>query len=182
MLSFSATPARFSLESALLKVGSSSLSLQADITNYSNPIHGWPLRCPHLDTHDFSPTLHPAASDGDVSLSGTVHYRRVDGQPFLRALSMDGQINSEELMASLPQGRLNFRRLQGYYKLQDGTLQARGVSFETLGGRIAANAEIKNLDSALPETRVQASLQEYLAAGRTARSSHGGSEACASAE
>lgn len=155
---FNATPARFSLESALLKVGSSSLSLQGDITNYSNPSMDARYDV-HLDTHDFSPTLHPAASAGDVSLSGTVHYRRVDGQPFLRALSMDGQINSEELMASLPQGRLNFRRLQGYYKLQDGALQARGVSFETLGGRIAADAEIKNLDSALPEARVQASLR-----------------------
>ena len=156
--SFSATPARFSLESALLKVGSSSLSLHADITNYSNPTMDgrYDVR---IDTHDFSFTLQPAASDGDISLSGTVHYRHVDGQPFLRALSMDGQINSEELTASLPEGRLNFRRLQGYYKLLNSTLQARGVSCETLGGRIAANAEIKNLDSALPETQVQASLQ-----------------------
>ncbi|MGB0009249.1 MAG: translocation/assembly module TamB domain-containing protein [Candidatus Sulfotelmatobacter sp.] len=159
--SFSATPARFSLESALLKVGASSLSMQADITNYSNPIMDgrYDVR---IRTQDFSPMLHPAASDGDVSLSGAVHYQRVEGQPFLRGLSMDGRINSEDLTATLPQGHLNFRRLQGNYKLLNSTLQARGVNFETLGGRIAANAEIKNLDSALPETQVQASLQNIL--------------------
>ncbi|MGB8989560.1 MAG: translocation/assembly module TamB domain-containing protein, partial [Candidatus Sulfotelmatobacter sp.] len=38
-------------------------------------------------------------------------------------------------------------------------LEARGVKFETLGGRISADADIKSLDSALPETRVQASLR-----------------------
>jgi translocation and assembly module TamB len=155
---FNATPARFSLESALLKVGSSSLSLHADITNYSNPtLDGhYDVR---IDTHDFSAMLHPAESTGDVSLSGAVHFQSVDGQPFLRGLFMDGQINSEELTASLPQGRLNVRRLQGYYKLLNSTLQTRGVTFETLGGRIAADAEIKNLDSAAPETQVQASLR-----------------------
>lgn len=52
--SFSATPARFSLESALLKVGASSLSMQADITNYSNPIMDgrYDVR---IRTQDFSP-------------------------------------------------------------------------------------------------------------------------------
>ena len=155
---FNATPARFSLESVLLKVGSSSLSLQADITNYSSPtLDGhYDVR---VDTSDFSAMLHPAESIGDVSLSGAVHFQSVDGQPFLHGLFLDGKINSEELTASLPQGRLNVRRLQGYYKLLNSTLQARAVSFETLGGRIAADAEIKNLDSALPETQVQASLQ-----------------------
>ena len=155
---FSATPARFSLESALLKVGSSSLSLHADITNYSNPAMDgrYDVR---INTRDFSSVLHPAASDGDISLSGALHYQSGDGQPLLRGLSVDGQISSDALTASLPERRLNIRRLQGYYKLANGTLQAHGVNFETLGGRISADAEIKNLDSALSETRVQASLQ-----------------------
>ncbi|MGB8988031.1 MAG: hypothetical protein WCC37_15630, partial [Candidatus Sulfotelmatobacter sp.] len=101
---FNATPARFSLESALLKVGSSSLSLNGDITDYSNPTMDGRYDA-RIDTHDFSPVLHPAESDGDVSLSGAVHYQSVDGQPLLRGLSIAGQINSEELTASLPQGR-----------------------------------------------------------------------------
>jgi translocation and assembly module TamB len=155
---FNATPARFSLESALLKVGYSSLSLRAEITNYGNPTMDgrYDLR---IDTHDFSSMLHPAASDGDISLSGAVHYQRADGQPFLRGLSMDGQITSDALTASLPEGRLNVRRLKGYYKLANATLQAHGVNFETLGGRIDADAEIKNLDSALPDAQVQARLR-----------------------
>ena len=156
--SFNTTPARFSLESALLKVGSSSLSLRGDIINYSNPTMDgrYDVR---IDTHDFSTMLRPATSVGYVSLSGTVHYQSVDGQPFLRGLSMDGQMYSERLTASSPEGRLNLHRLQGYYKLLNSTLQARGVNFETLGGRITADAEIKNLDGTLPETRVQASLR-----------------------
>ncbi|MGA9507281.1 MAG: translocation/assembly module TamB domain-containing protein [Candidatus Sulfotelmatobacter sp.] len=156
--SFNATPGRFSLESALLKVGSSSLSLHGDITNYSSPTMDGRYAV-RIDSQDFSPMLHPASSAGDVSLSGAVHYQSVGDQPLLRGLAIDGQINSEELTASLPQARLNFHRLVGYYKLSNGTLRAHGVNVEVLSGRISADAELRNLDSALPETRIQASLR-----------------------
>jgi translocation and assembly module TamB len=153
---FSATPARFSLESALLKVGSSSVSLQADVNNYSNPaIDG------HYDvrvhTQDLSSITKPLESAGDILLSGAVHYESAQNRPFLRSISIDGHIASNELAASSPEGHVDLRRLQGHYQLSHGTLQARDVAFETLGGRISTGVEVRNLDTT-PEARVQATL------------------------
>jgi translocation and assembly module TamB len=155
---FSATPARFSLESALLKVGSSSFSLRADVNNYSNPtIDGhYDLR---LHAQDFSSLTKPLQSAGDVLLSGAVHYENAENQPFLRNLSIDGQIASNELAASSPDAHVNLRQLRGHYQLVDGTLQARDVVFETLAGRISGGVEVRNLDTT-PEARIQATLKD----------------------
>jgi translocation and assembly module TamB len=153
---FSATPTQFSVQSALLKVGSSTLSLHADITNYANPtVDGrYDIR---IDTHDFSAMMRPVAPAGDFSLSGSMHYQS-GAQPMLLGISVHGQINSEKLAAASPEGRFNLRELQGHYQLLNGTFQAHDVNFETLGGRILADVELKNLNT-VPEIRVRAMLR-----------------------
>ena len=168
---FSATPARFSLESALLQVGSSSFSLHADVNNYSTPTIDGHYDF-HIHTQDLSAMTKPMKSAGDVSLSGTVHYANGNNQPLLRRLLIDGQIASDELAASSPEGRINLRQFRGHYQLMDGTLQARDFAFETLGGRISTSVDVRNLD-ATPEATVQASLkgislQEHSKSVRTA--------------
>ena len=155
--SFSATPTQFSVQSALLKVRSSTFSLHADITNYANPtVDGrYDIR---IHTQDFSPMTRPVAPAGDVSLSGSMHYQSSGTQPMLLGISIHGQMNGDELAATTPEGRFNLRRLQGHYQLVNGTFQLRDVNFETLGGRILADVELKNLDTT-PESRVQATLR-----------------------
>ena len=50
------------------------------------------------------------------------------------------------------------RKLQGTYQLAGGNLQVSDLTVDALGGRVAANAEMKHLDGT-PEGRVQASLR-----------------------
>jgi translocation and assembly module TamB len=141
---FSATPARFSLESALLKLGSSALSLKAELTDYNSPVveGHYDLR---IHTQDFSAMSQPVTPAGDVSLSGTIHYRSTDeGQP-LRNISIDGRAVSDWLALSSSRGRLDLRRIQGRYQLQDGNFQARDVALETLGGKVSADIELRHL-------------------------------------
>jgi translocation and assembly module TamB len=154
---FSASPTRFSLESALLKVGLSSVSLQADISNYDHPTMDgrYDLR---IHTQDLSPILQPVASAGDVSLSGSMHYRGSHGEPLLRLISMDGQIASDSLTAASSEGRLDLRRLRGHYQLLNGTLQAHDVDFEALGGGVSADVEVRHLD-ATADARIQTRLR-----------------------
>jgi hypothetical protein len=66
---FNATPARLSLESAELKVGSSAISLRADMTDYTNPtVEGdYDIR---IHTQDFGAMSRALTPAGDVSLSG----------------------------------------------------------------------------------------------------------------
>jgi translocation and assembly module TamB len=144
----SATPAGLSLESALLKVKSSTLSLKAELTDYSHPaVEGrYDLR---IHTQDFSAISQPVTTAGDVSLSGTIHYQSgVDGQLW-RNISIAGRASSGQLAISSAEGRLELRRIQGRYQLQDANFEARDVTLETLGGKLAANLEFRHLDTAV---------------------------------
>ncbi|HKT88185.1 MAG TPA: hypothetical protein VJQ59_07105, partial [Candidatus Sulfotelmatobacter sp.] len=155
-LKFTATPEQTKIHPAVLKVGSSSLIVQARISNYSNPIADGEYRIllHTQDFRDFTSTLSPA---GDVSLDGTLHYQRIGNEPFLRDLSVDGQLGSGALAAMASGKRLELTRLQGKYRLADGNLQLQKVALDSMGGRIAADAVIKHLD-ATPDSSVRASL------------------------
>ncbi len=143
---FNATPAEFSLESALLKVRSSALSLKAELSNYNNPtVEGqYDLR---IHTQDFLAFSKPVTTAGDVSLFGTIHYRNTNDGQALRNISIDGRAVSEWLAVSSSEGRLDLRRIQGRYQLQDGNFQARDVALETLGGTVLADIELRHLDT-----------------------------------
>jgi translocation and assembly module TamB len=154
---FSATPADLSLESAELKVGSSAISLRADMTDYSNPtVEGdYDIR---IHTQDFGAMSRALTPAGDVSLSGKIRYHRTSDQSLLRSVSIDGHIASEALEAASSEGRIELRRLQGRYELTNGTLQAHNIGAELLGGQINADVNIQHLDSAAV-SRIRASLK-----------------------
>lgn len=155
---FSATPARLWLESAELKVGSSTISLRADLADYSNPkVEGdYDIRIHTQDFGAMSRALNPA---GDVSLSGRIRYHGTSDQPLLRSVSIDGHIASEALVAASSEGRLELRRLQGRYELTNGRLQAHNIGAELLGGQINADVNIEPLDTAAVY-RIRTSLKD----------------------
>jgi translocation and assembly module TamB len=154
---FSATPSAFSLESAAMKVGSSEVSLHADVTNYSNPTVAGEYNV-RIHTQDFAAMSRTVKPAGDVSLSGQIHYQNQNNQPLLRSVAIAGQIASEGLSAASPDGRLDVRKLQGHYQLADGSFQTRDLEVESLGGLIKTEVEIQQLD-ATPVSRVQAVLR-----------------------
>jgi translocation and assembly module TamB len=153
---FSATPALFSLESAVMKVGSSAISIRADVTNYSNPtVAGdYDIRIHTQDLAAMSPAITPA---GDVSLAGRIHYQNVSGQTLLRSVAIDGQIGSNGLSAASSSGRLDVRKLQGRYQLANGSLRAHDIQVDSLGGQVNANVDIQHLDTT-PVSQLRASL------------------------
>jgi translocation and assembly module TamB len=154
---FSATPSVFSLESAAIKVGASEASLHAEVKNYSNPtVDGnYDVRVHTQDFASMSPTVKPA---GEFSLKGQVRYQNQNNQPLLRTLAISGQIESAGLSAGSTDGRLDVRRLQGHYRLANGSFQTRDLEIESLGGRVMADIEVQHLDTT-PAARVQAALR-----------------------
>ena len=155
-LQFRATPDRFELRSMLLGVGSSEIALNAGVSNYSNPIVDGDYRI-QIHTQDFTALSRPVSPAGDISLTGKLHYQAVQSQPMLRNIAIDGQLESNVLSAVASGRRLDLRRMQGTYRLGNGTLQLTNFSVEALGGRMTAAAEMKHLDDT-PESRVRASL------------------------
>jgi len=154
---FNATPSALSLESVEFKVGSSAISLRAALTDYSNPaIEGnYDIR---LHAPDFAAMTASVTPTGDVSLTGTLHYRGASDQPLLRAISIDGRIASEAVAAASSGARLDLRRLRGEYQLTNGELHAHNIEAELLGGQVSVDAQIKHLDRT-PVSRVRTVLR-----------------------
>jgi translocation and assembly module TamB len=157
-LKFTASPTQFVLESAMLQVGSSNVALRAQLSNYSNPVADGDYEV-RIHTQDFAAMAAGAEPAGDMALSGKLHYQTVANQPALRNLNVSGRIASEALTAVASGNRIELRKLQGTYELAGGNLQVSDLSVDTLGGRIAANAEMKHLDQS-PEGRIEASLKD----------------------
>jgi translocation and assembly module TamB len=155
-LKFSASPDRFKLESVLLKLGSSSVTLHAAVSDYSNPIAEGDYQI-QIHTQDFAAMSPQAAPAGDVSLTGKLHYQAVGTQPLLRNISINGQLASEVLSAASSGNRVELRRLQGTYHLAGGNLEVRDLAVDSLGGHITANAQMKHLDTT-PDSQIQAAL------------------------
>jgi translocation and assembly module TamB len=153
---FSATPAELKVSPLLLTLGSSRLALQAKLEDFSDPrVDGSYNLLIH--TQDFA-GINAGRAVGAISLSGTVHYRNLPDQPILRAVSLDGQLNSNSLFISSPQGRIELRRLFGRYQLSQGNLRARDLSAELLNGRLSANLSMQHVD-ATPAATLHAEMQ-----------------------
>ncbi|HTS07662.1 MAG TPA: hypothetical protein VMP68_18940, partial [Candidatus Eisenbacteria bacterium] len=141
----------------MLRVGASEASLQGAVTNYSNPIANGTYAI-RIHTQDFASMSPSAKAEGDVLLSGKLHYQAVANEPAIRNVSIDGRIASDLLRAAASGRRVELRNLQGEYRLANGNLVLRNVAVETLDGRIVADGEMNRLDST-PDSRFHASLQ-----------------------
>jgi translocation and assembly module TamB len=155
-LKFSATPDQFNLESALVKLGSSVVTLHAGGSNYSNPIADGDYQI-QIHTQDFVAMSPQASPAGDVTLTGKLHYQAVGTQPLLRNVSVNGQLASNVLSAVASGNRIELRRLQGTYRLAGGNLEVKNLAVDSLGGRITANARMRHLDTT-PDSQIQAAL------------------------
>lgn len=156
-LAFDASPDRFNLRSALLKVGASAVTLRAALADYSNPTADGDYQI-QIHTQDFAAMSPGASPAGDVVVSGKLHYRWIEGQPLLRNISVNGELASKLLTAVASGSRVELRNLQGTYQLADGNLELKNLDMESFDGRLAANAAIKHLD-ATPESQIRATLR-----------------------
>ena len=154
---FTATPSLFKLESAAIGIGSSTMKLAAEVANFNEPaIQGsYDILLHSQDVNEFAPGMRPA---GDIRSTGDFHYRDVSGQPFLKSVAVQGQLNSTGVTLLLSGERLEVKNFRGQYKLADGSLQATEVEAETLGGRVTAVASVDRLDRA-PAPHLQATLR-----------------------
>ncbi|HEY1659736.1 MAG TPA: translocation/assembly module TamB domain-containing protein [Candidatus Sulfotelmatobacter sp.] len=156
-LSFSATPSEFTLQSAVLRLASSSATLHGKLSDYENPVVEGEYRI-QIHAQDFAGMMITAKAAGDVSLAGNLHYQAVANQQLLQSLSIDGRVGSEAVAVLASGTRAELRKLQGEYQLAHGELRLSDFTVDTLGGRIAANADIKNIDTT-QESQVRAELR-----------------------
>lgn len=157
-LRFSATPEQLKIESTTVRVGGSDLSFHGDVANYSNPVANGTYAI-RIHTQDFAQMLQSAQADGDIFLTGQLHYEAQPNEPALKSVAINGHIASEALMAAMSGKRIELKKLEGEYQLANGNLIIRKVDADTLGGRISADGEINGLD-ATQDARFHAVLRD----------------------
>jgi translocation and assembly module TamB len=155
-LKFSATEQRLELSSLTMRLGSSDVSLTAQLSDYSNPVAEgeYHIRIHSQDFAAIAPAVSPA---GDIALTGKLHYHTVQNQPPLRSVSVEGSLASDMLIAAASGKRIELRNLQSSYRLVNGNLEVPHLGVDSLGGHITGLAEMKHLDST-PDSRISASL------------------------
>jgi translocation and assembly module TamB len=156
-LAFDASPDRFTLQSAVMKIAASTVKLHVELSNYANPTADgdYQIQIHAQDFASMSPSVSPA---GDVMLSGRLRYQSSGNQPLLRSLFVNGQVASEALTALASGSRVDLRKLEGTYQLENGNLEVKNLDFDTLGGRIVANAQVEHLDTT-QDSQIRAALR-----------------------
>jgi translocation and assembly module TamB len=146
---FNATPSEFTLKPLLLTVASSTLELQGQVQNYSQP----------SATGSYKVTLHAqdarsalrntSIPAGEVTLSGSIRYQQQDNVPFVRALNLDGVLKGRELAVKTADVNAAFRNIRGELKLANGNLDVHAVEADLLGGHVTATARMQHVDANL---------------------------------
>jgi translocation and assembly module TamB len=155
---FSVTPSQFTLHPLVLKVASSTIEVSGKVQDYSDPtVNGNYAIAIH--PQDFRSVLNnPFTPTGEVTLTGSLHYHYEAKTPMLRAVAVDGQVDSRELAVNSPDVRTIIRKLRGQFRLANGNLDAHGIDADLLGGHLSAAVTIKQLD-ANPVSKLHASWQ-----------------------
>ena len=145
--SLTATPSRFSLSPAELRVGASHARLEANVTDFGNPrVEGSYQFLIH--TPDFQPLMKGSSVPaGDVVLSGSLAYQNAAGQTLLRSVTLQGRMDSRELVVVTPEVHTSIRALHGDYRLANGEFTASDVCADLVGGHLGAEVNVKQVDT-----------------------------------
>jgi translocation and assembly module TamB len=165
---FYASPIQFTLKPLLLKVASSTIQLEGSVQNYSHPSADGSYEIT-IHPQDFRAALkNPSIPTGEVTLAGSLRYQYDAKTPMLRAVALEGHLNSRELTVNSPDLRTVIRNTRGEFKFANGNLDARGFETELLRGHLIATASMRHLDTN-PVSKLHASFQAIsLAAAKAA--------------
>jgi translocation and assembly module TamB len=145
--SFNATPSEFRLKPLLLTVASSTIELEGQVRNYSQPSASGSYRIA-IGPQDARPALRNASIPaGEVTLTGSVRYQQQDNVPPIRALALDGVLRVRELTVSTNDLNAVVRNIHGEFQLLDGNLDVHGLQADLLGGHLTAAATLQHLDT-----------------------------------
>jgi translocation and assembly module TamB len=145
--SFRATPSEFELKPLLLRVASSTIELQGEVRNFSQPSAVGSYKIT-IHAQDAKSALRNASIPaGEVSLTGSLKYQQRDNVPPIRALALDGILRGRELTVGMNDLNAVVRNISGEYRLFDGNLSVHRLQADFLGGHLTASATMQHLDT-----------------------------------
>lgn len=155
---FSATRSGLSLSPLILTSGASRINLNARVANYQTPnITG--TYSGNLSTAELASALHSTSLPiGNVALNGKLAYQAGQNRPFIAALNVQGQMQSDLLQFQAGQQSIAVTAVSTPYELKNAALQVPNLTANILGGAASVHLEMEHLDAPHATSRVQASL------------------------
>ncbi|MGH9455469.1 MAG: AsmA family protein, partial [Terriglobia bacterium] len=156
---FSAEPSELTVDQVLVASGASHISAQARLTDYLNPSVSGTYRMIVSGRQLQDVLKNRTLPTGQIITSGSLHYQRVRGQPLLRSLTVDGQLNSSRLDLNIPQAHSVFQAVRSRYRFADGNLIVKGLEADGLGGHLTADMAMQHV-AATPNSRITGSFHD----------------------
>jgi len=165
---FSATASNLNLNSMVLASAPFKITAELTLRDYSNPSIDGTYQAVVSSAQLGKLLKSSSLPRGQLTTKGTIHYQNAPQQAVLNGLSLAGRVNSPELAFDLPEVRAGVRSFRANYRLEGGTLEARDVQAEALGGQLTANLTILHVADK-PQARLEAAVRGVsLAAGNAA--------------
>ena len=143
---FSMTPDGLTINSSLLTVGASQISIRGVMNDYNHPevTASYQLL---LHAQDFASLSPEYSAGGDLQSNGDLHYKDDPTQPLLRNVTIEGSLASALLQAASADGRLDLKDLKAQYALRNGNLTARDIAADVLSGQLSGDLSLQHLDT-----------------------------------
>ncbi len=155
--SFTATRNQFTLKDAALKIGASNATLNATLTDYSNPKVDATYKAT-LNTGEFRDILkNPSLPVGIIRTSGTVRYVSEPNRPALQTAVVKGEISSPSLVVRTSSFHGGIQNLEARYSLANGNAELRDIRATVLGGGLSGTLTMTDLTGAT-RSHLQAAL------------------------
>ena len=159
---FSATPKQFTLDSAVLSMGRSHVTLQATAQDYSQPKIHATYAAVVVGDEVQQVVKNQAIPRGRIYFSGSADYQNQPGRELLASTSLHGELHAAELVLTQQKRKLSIRSLRANYELSGGNAQVTGVHAELLGGSLDASMAVHDL-AGDTHSNVEASLRNISA-------------------
>lgn len=155
---FTATPAQFTLQNAVLRSGDSQLVLTATVEDYDEPKIQAEYQAT-IDATEFRRIIRNASLPaGMIHASGALRYTSEPNRPFLDAVVLHGNLSSPALVMNSASFHGPIRDVSAQYTIADGDLMVRDLNASVLGGKLTGTLSMRNLAGAT-KSQLQAHLQ-----------------------
>jgi len=156
---FDLTPSTFQLHRAQLTSSAAQVNLVATATNFSAP----EVQAKYdikVDGAAVAKLIHnPQVPQGLMQATGSATYRQVASQPALNTLTVDGDLNSRQLVVGTPSLGAAVDHLAAHYTLANGDVVLHDLHAGILGGELTAQGTMKQIGGNAPRSEMTASLR-----------------------
>lgn len=143
--SFSATPEKFTLQNAALASGPSRVTLNATVTDYTNPKLDATYNAV-LDTGELRRVMkNPSLPSGVINANGHAQYASQKNVPLMAGITLNGELSSNALAVKTPSMATTIRNIGAHYSVDHGNADVRNLHARLLGGELTGAMQIRDL-------------------------------------